>query len=158
MDGRFLPYAEFCEERAKGWRLGYYSLRIPAIILAAVVPALVAANLGSTGRWVATALSVTVATLSAVEHFLDAGGRWRHYRGLVKRFKSEAWAYVALATPYSGYRDHDSALGRFVDHVERVIRSDVGEYVALVDTEIQHSHVGPQASATTTGAPPASVE
>jgi len=98
---------------------------------------LVAANLGLAGRLVATGLGVVIAALSAVEHFLNAGGRWRHYRGTVERLKSEGWSYIALASPYTG--DHPSALPSFVDQVERMIRADVGDYVALVDTDAHTS-------------------
>jgi hypothetical protein len=135
LNGRYLPYTRFCETQATKWRVGYYWLRIPAITLAAFVPALVAANLGLAGRLIATGLGVVIAALSAVEHFLNAGGRWRHYRGTVERLKSEGWAYLALASPYTGATDHPSALPSFVDQIERLIRSDVGDYVALVDTE-----------------------
>ncbi len=135
LDGRYLPYTRFCEAQATKWRIGYYWLRIPAITLAAFVPALVAANLGLAGRLIATGLGVVVAALSAVEHFLNAGGRWRHYRGTVERLKSEGWAYLALASPYTGASDHPSALRSFVDQIERMIRADVGDYVALVDTK-----------------------
>jgi len=135
LDGRYLAYTRFCEAQARKWRLGYYWLRIPAITLAALVPALVAANLGEPGRLIATGLGVVIAVLSAVEHFLNAGGRWRHYRATVERLKSEGWAYLALASPYTGALSHPSALTSFVDQVERMIRADVGDYVALVDTK-----------------------
>jgi DNA-binding transcriptional LysR family regulator len=139
LNGRYLAYTRFCEDQATKWRIGYYWLRIPAITLAAFVPALVAANLGLAGRLVATGLGVVIAALSAVEHFLNAGGRWRHYRGTVECLKSEGWAYLALASPYTGTTDHPSALPSFVDQVERVIRADVGDYVALVDTDAHTS-------------------
>lgn len=135
LHGRYLAYTRFCEDQATKWRVGYYWLRIPAITLAAFVPALVAANLGVAGRLVATGLGVVIAALSAVEHFLNAGGRWRHYRGTVERLKSEGWAYLALASPYTNATDHPSALPSFVDQVERMIRADLGDYVALVDTD-----------------------
>ena len=57
----------------------YYGLRIPAIVLAAVVLALVA-NLGPGWRVVTVVFGVTVAAASAVEHFISAGDKWRHYR------------------------------------------------------------------------------
>lgn len=146
LNGRYLAYTRFCEDQATKWRVGYYWLRIPAITLAAFVPALVAANLGLAGRLVATGLGVVIAALSAVEHFLNAGGRWRHYRGTVERLKSEGWGYIALASPYTSAVDHPSALPSFVDQVERMIRADVGDYVALVDTDA-HTSARPKSEA-----------
>lgn len=87
----------------------------------------------------ATGLGVVIAALSAIEHFLNAGGRWRHYRATVEQLKSEGWAYLALASPYTNAPSHPSALPAFVDQIERIIRADVGDYVAIVDTDAQAS-------------------
>jgi len=81
---RILPYARFCENQANGSRLTYYWLRISAIVLAAIVPALVAANLGGATRWIATGLSILVAGTTGTEHFLNVGARWGHYRATVR--------------------------------------------------------------------------
>jgi hypothetical protein len=51
------------------------------LIAAAIVPAVIAADLGPRSRLVAVVLSVFVAAATALEEFLSAGRRWRHYRG-----------------------------------------------------------------------------
>jgi hypothetical protein len=132
---RYLPYTRFCEDQAAKWRVGYHWMRIPAIVLAALVPALVAANLGTIGRVIATALGVVVAALSGVEHFLNVGGRSRHYRAAVELLKSEGWAYLTLATRYTTFGGHKAAFRPFVDHIEQMIKTDVSGYVALVATD-----------------------
>lgn len=76
-----------------------------------------------------------IAVLTTLEHFLNAGGRWRHYRSTVERLKSEGWAYLSLATPYATAGDHDAGFPTFVDQVEAMIRADVGHYVTIVDTD-----------------------
>ena len=49
--GRCIAYLRFVEAQARINIRRYYGLRIPAIVLAAVVPALVAANLGQGSVW-----------------------------------------------------------------------------------------------------------
>jgi hypothetical protein len=142
MHGRFLPYVRFCESQARVWRLSFYWLRIPALVLATAVPALVAANLGLTGRLVATSLGVIVASLAAVEHFFNMGGRWRHYRSLVERLKSEGWTYVAHAPHHADAESREEALRLFVEQIERTIETDVGEYVTLVNPDTPRPGAG----------------
>jgi len=122
---RVLPYARFCEDQANNSRLTYYWLRIPAIILAAIVPALVAANLGAGTRWIATILGIVVAATAATEHFLNVGARWRHYRSTVESIKSETWKYLAaqgVAKP-------------LVQRIEGMIQQDWNTYIGIIDTE-----------------------
>jgi hypothetical protein len=132
---RVLDYAGFCEDQAWSSRLWYYGLRIPAIVIATIVPALIAANLGSTGRVIATGLGVIVAALGAVEHFLNVGERWRHYRSLVERLKSETWAYLSNALPYNRATGAEAARRDFVDRIEHIIQEDVTRYLAITHTE-----------------------
>ena len=134
---RVLPYARFCEDQANNSRLWYYWLRIPAIVLAAIVPALVAANLGSVTRWLATGLGIVVAGTTGVEHFLNVGARWRHYRSTVESLKSEAWSYLELAGAYRRVAPGDGALALLVDRTEHTLRLDWTTYVALVDPDLQ---------------------
>jgi hypothetical protein len=135
IEDRVLQYAVFCENQAWSSRIAYYWLRIPAIVIATIVPALIAANPGSAGRVVATVLGVLVAALTAVEHFLNVGGRWRHYRSLVERLKSETWAYLGNAPPYNKINDSVATATSFIAEVEHIIRTDVGQYISLINTD-----------------------
>jgi hypothetical protein len=132
---RILPYARFCEDQASNSRLAYYWLRIPAITLAAIVPALIAANLGAGARWIATGLGIVVAATTGTEHFLNVGARWRHYRATVESLKSETWTFLELAGPYATFNTHDSGLQAFVEQAERMLRADWTAYVTIVNTE-----------------------
>jgi hypothetical protein len=91
---RYLEYLTWLENGSATNLTLYYALRIPAIILAALVPALVALNLDTTGRVITVLLGVVVAAATAVEHFLTSGQRWRHYRGSVELLKSEGWLFL----------------------------------------------------------------
>jgi Protein of unknown function (DUF4231) len=125
---RVLPYARFCENQANSSRLTYYWLRIPAIVLAAIVPALVAANLGAATRWIATILGIVVAATAATEHFLNVGARWRHYRSTAESIKSETWKYLEL----------DSAAKPLAERIENLIKEDWSAYIGIIDTERPH--------------------
>ena len=125
----------------------YYSLRIPAMVIAAIVPALVALNPGSVGRAITVVLGVVVAAATAVEHFLNSGHRWRHYRGTAELMKSEAWLYLDLAGSYAQYRTLADAFPSFVERAEALMRTDVREYVDTIVAERQTSR--PTKSGTT---------
>jgi len=136
---RFLEYLRWLEDGSASNLIVYYGLRIPAIVLAALVPALVALNLGSTGRVITVILGVIVAAATAVEHFLTSGQRWRHYRGSVELMKSEGWLYLELAGPYSNLKSLEAAFPTFVGRVETLMRDEVNEYVTTIVAERERS-------------------
>jgi Protein of unknown function (DUF4231) len=103
------------------------------IVLAALVPALVALNLGTVGRTITVVLGVIVAAATAVEHFLTSGQRWRHYRGSVELMKSEGWLYLESAGPYANL-SLEAAFPTFVGRVETLMRDEVNEYVTIIST------------------------
>lgn len=134
---RYLEYLRWLEDGSASNLVTYYALRIPAIVLAALVPALVALNLGTTGRAITVALGVAVAATTAIESFLTSGRRWRHYRGSVELLKSEGWLYLQAAGPYAGTISLEAALPIFVARVEALMRSEVQEYVTTIVAERQ---------------------
>jgi hypothetical protein len=66
---RYLAYLRWLEDGSATNLVRYYALRIPTIVLAALVPALVALDLGTVGRTITVALGVVVAATTTVEHF-----------------------------------------------------------------------------------------
>src|SRR3954467_4957551 len=98
---RYLDYIDWIEAAAARSRRGYYALRLTALIAAAIVPALVAADAGATARITAAALGVLVAATTATETFLRLGERWRHYRTIAELLKSEGWLFAQHAGPYT---------------------------------------------------------
>lgn len=134
---RYLEYLRWLEDGAAANLVLYYSLRIPAMVIAAIVPALVALNPGSVGRAITVVLSVVVAAATAVEHFLNSGHRWRHYRGTAELMKSEAWLYLDLAGSYAQYGTLADAFPSFVERAEALMRSEVREYVDTIVAERQ---------------------
>jgi hypothetical protein len=142
---RYLEYLVWLEEGSGKNLVVYYALRIPAIILAALVPALVALDPGYRGRIITVVLGVVVAATTAVEHFLGSGQRWRHYRGSVELMKSEGWLYLQLAGPYASYPTLEAAFPTFVARVEILMRDEVREYVSTIVAEQQSSPNAPSA-------------
>jgi hypothetical protein len=136
---RYLEYLRWLEDGSAVNLILYYCLRIPAMVIAAIVPALVALNPGSVGRAITVVLGVVVAAATAVEHFLNSGHRWRHYRGTAELMKSEAWLYLELAGSYAKYRTLADAFPRFVERAETLMRTEVREYVSTIVAEQQTS-------------------
>lgn len=134
---RYLEYLRWLEDGSASNLVTYYALRIPAIVLAALVPALVALDLGATGRAITVVLGVVVAAATGVESFLTSGRRWRHYRGSVELLKSEGWLYLQSAGPYAGAVSLEAALPVFVARVEALMRSEVQEYVTTIVADRQ---------------------
>lgn len=130
--GRCIAYLRFLEKEARMNLRRYYGLRIPAIVLAAVVPALVAANLGPGWRVVTVIFGITVAAATAVEHFVSAGEKWRHYRQAAEMMKSETWLFVELAERYAAFGTHKEALPIFTSAIETMVRADVRDYVTRI--------------------------
>ena len=130
--GRCIAYLRFLEKEAHINLRRYYGLRIPALVLAAIVPALVAANLGPGWRLVTVIFGITVAAATAVEHFVSAGEKWRHYRQAAEMMKSEAWLFVELADRYAPYKTHQEALPAFASAIETMVRGDVRDYVTRI--------------------------
>jgi hypothetical protein len=136
---RYLEYLRWLEDGSAFNLILYYSLRIPAMVIAAIVPALVALNPGSVGRAITIVLGVVVAAATSVEHFLNSGHRWRHYRGTAELMKSEAWLYLDLAGSYARYRTLADAFPSFVERAEALMRTEVREYVDTIVAERQTS-------------------
>jgi len=130
--GRCIAYLRFLEKEARMNLRRYYGLRIPAIVLAAVVPALVAANLGPGWRVVTVIFGITVAAATAVEHFVSAGEKWRHYRQAAEMMKSEAWLFIEFGDRYALFKTHQEALPTFASAIETMVRGDVRDYVTRI--------------------------
>jgi hypothetical protein len=108
----------------------YRRLRIPALVASAILPALIAADLGERGRLAGIVLSVFVAAATGIEEFLGAGRRWRHYRGTVEPLKAEGWMYVGLAGRYARHQDHRLAFPDFAERVGTTLVQETEDYIA----------------------------
>jgi hypothetical protein len=110
-------------------------LRIPALVVATIVPAVIAADFGRPGRLIATALGIFVAAAVGVEEFLGAGRRWRHYRGIVEVLKTEGWMYLARAGKWQKYGSHKEAFQEFASYIGSELLQETERYVRAVAPE-----------------------
>jgi hypothetical protein len=131
---RYLEYVDWIEAAAARSRRGYYALRVTALIAAAIVPALVAADARPATRITAAALGVLVAAATATETFLRLGERWRHYRTIAELLKSEGWLFAQRAGPYKDATARE-AVRPFTERIEALIRDEVRQYVTTVVTD-----------------------
>jgi len=117
-------------------RRRYQRLRIPAVVVAAAVPAVAAADLGAAGRLTAAAMSAFVAAALGVEALLGSGRRWAHFRVISEALKAERYLYVALAGPYSRFIDHQQAFLPFAERVENALQRELDEYSSSVIADL----------------------
>src|SRR5512142_3441127 len=114
----------------------YYLLRLIAVIGAVVVPALAGPGAPAQApgwvRWAALVVSVVVAAALTVEQFFHYGDRWRHYRMVAERLKSEGWQYFELAGGYADLSCHADGFRRFAGRVEDILGEDVQRHVEEV--------------------------
>ncbi len=114
----------------------YQRLRVPAVIVAAVVPAVAAVDLGWPGRLTAAALSAFVAAALGVEAFLGSGRRWVHFRAIAEALKAEGRLYLALAGFYSRFTGYDEAFPLFAERVGNALQHETEDYVSTVIADL----------------------
>jgi hypothetical protein len=143
---RWLDQVVWMEGAAKRDQQRYLALRLTAILGAVLVPALVGPTASGDVpalRWLGLAVSVVVAAASAVEGFLHFGDRWRHYRSMVERLKSEGWRYFELTGIYAACKTHAAGFGTFTERVEQILAEDVRAYISVVTAEHRNQQAEP---------------
>lgn len=132
LKARYIDYIDFLERNATGSRRGHYATRLTAGIGSVIVTSLsgakVLGNPPSVFSWILLVTSIAVGIALAVDGFLNLGERWRHYRAAVEGLKGQGWRFIQRTAPYAGLSDTDAAQ-KFAEHVEDLIRDEIGEYV-----------------------------
>jgi hypothetical protein len=141
LHSRWLDQVVWMEGAADGNRMGYYALRLTAIVGAVIVPALVSLNLPIL-RYIIIILSLLVAISTAVEQFLHFGERWRHYRRTVELLKSEGWQFFQKSGRYKDYKSHTQAYSTFAAQVETISQLEVEVYITKVVPEKEEKKEG----------------
>jgi hypothetical protein len=110
----------------------YYTLRIPAVVCALVLPAVTNPTVDAEWmRWAAWVLSVVVAVATGLESVFRYGNRWRLYRKLLDSLRNEAWAFqMSLGPEYTA--DQSAAARTFITRCEEILARHGDSYVAEV--------------------------
>ena len=133
MNSRWLAEYRSLDKEASVNRLVYYGLKLVAVIGGILLPLI--GTLGQSQPWGPSVLAL-VSAMVAIAVALDAlqrpGDRWRHYRHAAELLKTEGWRFMTHAAPYNRYADHTAAFELFALRSEKLLTTEVEEYVASV--------------------------
>jgi len=139
IDARWLKYIEWWDWRSRDAKTKYQALRAAVVIGGALIPALVGLrelNVWGNYNWVFAVASIVaslvVAICAGIEALYNYGDIWREKRGAAELIKSEGFSFIQLAGEYRHYSSHDTAFKLFATNVERLIRSEIKDYINVV--------------------------
>jgi hypothetical protein len=146
VDQRWLGQVEWMSNKAKDNQRKYRGWRVTGLVIGLMVPALIGLTSPGLGtvvdfqpvpgvRALTILLSVVVSVCAAVEGFFNYGERWRHYRKASELLKIEGWSFITLSEPYKKDGNHKRAFAKFADRVERILKTDVDDYILRVAQE-----------------------
>lgn len=156
---RWLDQASWMGAQSRKARRRYLSFRIPVVVGGVFIPALVTILLSARGeagatigwlggfpvdaiRFLAFAVSITVALCAGIEEVFHFGDRWRHYRRSAELLKTIGWQYLTLSGMFRRYPTHTAAFTTFTERVEDTLNEDVEGYLGAIagDTPDRKSH------------------
>lgn len=133
LTNRWLAEYSWLDRQANIHRRWHYVLRIVAIVGGVSLPALASFARDDPNASVALALiSVAVAAAVALDGLFRPGERWRHFRRAAEELKTEGWRYLTGALPYGHGRSRAASFSLFALRVEKLLGSEVDEYVSRV--------------------------
>jgi len=146
VDERWLGQVEWLSKKARENQRKYKGWRVTGLVISLLVPALIGLTSPALGsamgfelspslRGLTIILSLVVSICAAVEGFFNYGERWRHYRRSAELLKIEGWSFITLGEPYKKDGNHKRAFAKFADRVERILKTDVDEYILRVSQD-----------------------
>jgi len=136
IEARWLNYVVWWDSRSTTAKRKYFRLRGAVIIAGALIPALVGLrelNVWSNYGWVFAVLSIIasliVAICAGIEGSFNYGAIWREKRAAGELIKSEGFSFIQLSGDYATYGNHELAYKHFADNVEKMIRSEIKDYI-----------------------------
>jgi hypothetical protein len=119
----------------KGWKSFNYAQLI-VIFLSLLIPVIEGTklknfeyfglNLG--GLTVVSVMSLTIATLTALNRQLGFDAKWRHYRKNTEMMRNEGDDYLALSGSYQNFTNHNEAFKLFITTITAFKRQEVNTY------------------------------
>lgn len=146
---RWLDQLTWMGGQSRKARRRYLSFRIPVVVGGVLIPALVTILLSAKGdagatigwlgglpvdgiRFLAFAVSLTVALCAGVEEVFHYGDRWRHYRRTTELLKTLGWQYLELSGAFRRHSSHANAFTSFTERVEDTLNEDVEGYLGAI--------------------------
>lgn len=146
---RWLDQATWMGAQSRKAHRRFLTFRIPVVVGGVFIPALITILLsakGDTGatigwlggipvdwiRFLAFAVSLSVALCAGIEEVFHFGDRWRHYRRTTELLKTLGWQYLMLSGAFRRYSSHAAAFTSFAERVEDVLNEDVEGYLGSV--------------------------
>jgi hypothetical protein len=146
---RWLDQLAWMGGQSRRARRRYLWFRIPVIVGGVFIPALVTILLSAKGeagatigwlggfpvdgiRFLAFAVSLTVALCAGIEEVFHYGDRWRHYRRTTELLKTLGWQYLTLSGAFRRYGTHAAAFAAFSERVEDTLNEDVEGYLGSI--------------------------
>lgn len=115
LERRWIEDGRHYEAVSRNQRLGYYLLRVPAIIGSATVPVLASLDASTIPTAV---VGLVVAVLTALDAFFKYGVRWQQQRSAAVWLRSEGWQFLELSGDYEG-KSRSEAYKFFIGRLER---------------------------------------
>ncbi len=139
IDARWINYIEWWDSRSSVAKRKYHTLRAAVVIAGALIPALVGLrelNVWGERAWVfavaAIFASLVVAICAGLESLYSFGTVWREKRAAAELIKSEGFSFLQLTGEYQNFGSHKEAFKQFAGNVERLIRSEIKDYILAV--------------------------
>lgn len=117
----------------------HLTLRTAVVIAGAFVPAFVGLRelrVWGDQSWIFAVASIlaslVVATCSGLEILSNFGDIWREKRAATELLKSEGFSFLQRSGEYKDFKTHADAFELFSSNVERLIRSEIKDYILAV--------------------------
>jgi len=149
MKDRWLRYVLWWDSRAKRAKRWYQFLQGTVVIGSAAVPVLLALSqvkqLADDNWWLivgSISISFLVAVCAGIESLFGFGDTWREKRDACELIKSEGYSFFQKSDVYEG-QEHRDAYPKFAANVEKLIRSEIKEYLGAAENRQKTSAAPP---------------
>ena len=146
LKSRWADMVMWWHSRAEGARWKYMLLRAIVVVGGVLIPVLSTIAMNPSYHQIVTiataAVGSLVAAAAAWEGVANYGEVWREKRRAAELLKVEGWQFLQLSGKYQTDGALKVAFPRFVNEVETMIASEVGEYLKAFDPSMVSAREG----------------
>lgn len=146
LKSRWADMVMWWHTRAEGARWKYMLLRAIVVVGGVLIPVLSTISMNASyheiGMIATAAIGAVVAAAAAWEGVANYGEIWREKRRAAELLKVEGWQFLQLSGKYQTDGTLKVAFPRFVNEVETMIASEVGEYLKTFDPSLASAREG----------------